>query len=943
MSMSLAKMARLKVLMLVLMLIIGSTKAVAQTADFARYIDPMIGTLRGAYTFPGPCVPWGMVQLTPYTSGGSVSGFFASDPFIYGFVHTDVSGPGCSGWGNLLLMATTGEPSTEKEQNASVYPGTVSTARAGYFSTSLLTYDIDVELTSTKRAGMTRFTFPRRQGDANILFDVTGGLTATHEAYIELLDDSTLVGYKSGGDFWGIPTYETTYFFARFSKPSVAARVWSGTQFYSAGDMGSVEGDDIGACLRFDTEEGEEICVKVGISYVGIDNARMNLETEIGHRDFDRVAAAAYADWNETISRVEVRDDNEDNKTIFYSALYHTLIHPNVFNDVNGEYPDVSNGGVKRADGFTRHTLFSLWDTYRTVHPFLTLLYPEQQNHMVRSMLEHYREAGWLPLWEISGTDTRVMIGDPAAVVIADSYNKGLRGFDEELAFEAAAKSAFVDVNRNPGRPENAKYVTQGYIPYSEEHIFFSDAGVSVMQEYCLADAALAAMARSMCRTHEAELLEQRSRTYVNSFDATSGFFRPRLASGDWFEPFDPEQHEHELTSGRLLAGGPGFTEGSAWNYRFFVPHDQPGLIRMMGKERWLNALQEYFSEGRFAWNQHNLAFPFLFNYLPGEQWRSVATTRSMMQEYFATGAGGLPGSDDAGSLSAWYLFATLGFYPDYPGGTFYQLTSPLFEEVTLHLDRRYYPGSSFVIRAKRDSPDSRFVRAARLNGGVFSAVQIDHATIVTGGLLEFELQDEPGSSLQPNSHVEIKLSESLSLHNPDRVVILSQGLQSQENLELAVSEDISMCRPLYTITYSDSLPSAVLTGLPEGSLLFVRGRSVNNGASGLWSKPVSFRTGLRRKDLPKGENKQGLQIVSFGPNPASEIISIVLYSGNAQELRVRVFNMHGGIVARSTFQGEAHSAQYRMLDVSSLATGVYVMEIEGGGERAAALINVIN
>ncbi len=941
--MRLAKTGCLNVLITALMLIIGGAQAVAQTTDFARYIDPMIGTLRGAFTFPGPCVPWGMVQLTPYTNGGSVSGFFASDPFIYGFVHTDVSGPGCSGWGNLLLMATTGEPSTEKEENASVYSGTLTRARAGYFSTTLLSYDIDVELTSTKRVGMTRFAFPQRDGDANILFDVTGGLTATHKAYIELLDDSTLVGYKSGGDFWGIPTYETTYFFARFSKPSLTARVWSGTQFYRADEMPAVEGDDIGACLRFNTEEGEEICVKVGISYVSIDNARLNLETELDNREFDRVAADAYAEWNETISRVEVRDDNEDNKTIFYSALYHTLIHPNVFNDVNGEYPDVSNGGVKQANGFTRHTLFSLWDTYRTVHPFLTLVYPEQQNNMVRSMLEHYREAGWLPLWEISGTDTHVMIGDPAAVVIADSYNKGLRGFDEELAFEAVVKSAFVDVNRNPGRPEDAKYMTHGYIPYSEEHIFFSDAGVSVMQEYCLADAALAEMARGMCRTQEAELLELRSRTYVNSFDASTGFFRPRLASGGWFEPFDPEQHEHELTSGRLLAGGPGFTEGSAWNYRFFVPHDQPGLIRLMGEERWLSALQEYFSEGRFAWNQHNLAFPFLFNYLPGEQWRSVETTRSMMREFFSAGAGGLPGSDDAGGLSAWYLFAALGFYPDYPGGTFYQVSSPLFEEVTLHLDRRYYPGSSFVIRAERESPDSKFVRAAKLNGELFSAVQLDHATIVAGGLLEFDLQDEPGSSLHPNSHVEIKLSESLPLHDPDEVVILSQGLKPHENLQLEVSDDTSMCRPLYTITYTDSLPSAVLTSLPENKLLFVRGRSVSNGASGLWSNSVSFRTGPGWTDNPQGKNEQGLQIVSFGPNPASERIGIVLYSGNSHELRLRVFNMHGGLVARTTFRCEAHSAQYQMIDVRSLATGVYVLEVEGGGEREAALFNVIN
>ena len=490
-------------------------------------------------------------------------------------------------------------------------------------------------------------------------------------------------------------------------------------------------GDDIGAYLTFHTEEGEQVEVQMGVSFVSIENARLNLDTEQQGKNFSQVLEEARRRWNDDLSRILVEGGTEEQKTVFYTALYHTLIHPNILQDVNGEYPAMESDKILTTKG-DRYTVFSLWDTYRNVHQLLTLVYPERQLQMVRSMLDMYREHGWLPKWELYGRETLTMEGDPSIPVIVDTWLKGLRDFDIELAYEAMRKGATLPGAENLLRPDNDDYVSLGYVPLREQY----DNSVSHALEYYIADNALSRIAAALGKKEDARLFHERSLGYKHYYCKEYGTFRPILPNGEFYAPFDPRQGEN-------FEPNPGFHEGCAWNYTFYVPHDVKGLARLMGgKKPFVDKLQRVFDEGLYdPANEPDIAYAHLFSYFKGEEWRTQKELHRLLQKYFKNAPDGIPGNDDTGTMSAWAIFNMMGFYPDCPGEPAYTLSTPVFDKVTIKLDPKYWGRDQLVIETERPSAESLYIREMELGGKKLSRYRITHEELVQSGKLRFRLR----------------------------------------------------------------------------------------------------------------------------------------------------------------------------------------------------------
>ena len=714
------------------------------------YVNPFIGTSNFGATNPGAIVPQGMVSVVPFNVTGSKENTWDKDnrwwstPYAWendyftGYSHVNLSGVGCPDLGVILVMPTTGNLTADLKEYGSKIAG--QKASPGYFSTSLTKYDILTEVTATRRAGLSKFTFPK--GKSNILIDLGNGLTNETGGAIRIVNDKEIEGHRMTGTFcYNDGTERPVYFVAQFSKAAeemgawkkmpemTAEKSWSATSGafkYYPGYQSSVAGDSIGAFMTFNTEANEEILVKVGVSYVSIRNARQNLNAEIPGFDFDKTLTKAQSDWDKALSKISVKGGTEDQKTIFYTALYHMQIHPNVINDVNGEYPMMGSFKTGKVENADRYTVFSLWDTYRNFHPFMGLVYPRQQMDMVRSMVQMYRESGWLPKWELNSTETLVMEGDPAIPVIVDSYFRGLRDFDVEAAYEAMVKSATTPGAENKLRPDIDFYLDKGYVPYEKEF----DNSVSHALEYYLADWNLGEFARSLGKGEDYRRFNGQSMRYKEYFDKKEfKMIRPRLADGTFYADFDPNQ-------GVNFEPSPGFHEGTAWQYTFGVPHDVKGLIRLFGgKKKFVATLQRVFDEGLFDMaNEPDIHYPWLFNYVAGEEWRAQKEINRLLDTYYKNTPDGLPGNDDCGTLSAWAAFAMMGLYPVCPGNMDFAVSEPVFDEVTIDLDEKYYKGKQLIIRK---SGQKEYISSIKKDGQPVNTFFIDHHELVKGGVLE--------------------------------------------------------------------------------------------------------------------------------------------------------------------------------------------------------------
>lgn len=715
------------------------------------YVNPFVGTTNYGTTNPGAVVPQGMMSATPFNVMGSEDNKYDKDKqwwstpyevnnkYLTGFSHVNLSGVGCPDLGSLLLMPTSGELNVKYTQYGSEYTDEV--AVPGYYSNMLTKYGIKCEMTATPRTSRARFTFHRGQG--NLLMNLGEGLTNETGATVRFVNDREIEGSKLLGTFCYNPqAVFPIYFVMRIDKAPATRGYWKlqrpmqGVEAEWDGYSGKyklytsyskeMSGDDVGAWFTFDTTEGEAIEVSIGVSFVSIENARLNLETEQpAGTTFDQIRAQARKKWNEDLSRILVEGGTEEQKGVFYTALYHTMIHPNILQDVNGQYPQMEGDKILTTDR-NRYTVYSLWDTYRNFHQLMTLVYPERQMDMVRTMLDMYREHGWFPKWELYGRETLTMEGDPSIPVIVDTWMKGLRDFDINLAYEGMYKSATTPGKDNLMRPDIDDYIAKGYCPLMEQY----DNSVSHALEYYIADYSLYTLAKALGKTEDAKLFYDRSMGYKHYYCKEFGTLRPILPDGTFYGPFDPLQ-------GANFEPGPGFHEGNSWNYTFYVPHDVKGLAKLMGgQKRFVNKLQMVFDKGYYdPANEPDIAYPYLFSYFKGEEWRTQKLVKELLAKHYTTKPDGLPGNEDTGTMSSWAIFSMMGFYPDCPGVPEYTLTTPTFDKITIKLDPAYWGTDKLVIR--KEGGDG-YIDQIRLGGKKYSKYRLTHKDLIHAGEITF-------------------------------------------------------------------------------------------------------------------------------------------------------------------------------------------------------------
>lgn len=725
--------------------------------DYTQYVDPFIGTADYSATHPGAVVPHGMMAVVPFNVTGSELNRYDKDnrwwstpydirnSYMVGFAHGALSGVGCPELGAIITMATTGEVMPDCRDHGSTYSN--EEAHPGYYSVRFDEYGVVAETTAAERSSVERYTFTEG-GQANIIVNLGTSLSNESGAMLRRVSDTEVEGMRLLGTFcYTNQAVFPVYFVARVSRAADNTGYWklqpemTGIEAAWSGDSGEYKlysrygremmGDDIGFFFSFgDVEAGEVIEVKVGVSYVSIENARRNLEAEVGERSFDEVRCEAEAKWREALGRIRVEGGTDEERTIFYTALYHSLLHPNLLSDVNGEYPTMEGDATGVAVGYERYTVFSLWDTYRNVHQLLTLVYPEVQIDMVRSMVDMSKEWGWLPRWELYGRETFTMEGDPAIPVIVDSYLKGLRDFDVEAAYDAMRRSATTPGEHNAIRPDVDPYLEHGYIPvglFAQD--MSGDNSVSHALEYYVADNALAAFAREMGDEAFAEELEERAGGWRNYYSAADGAFRPLDADGEFIEPFDPQ-------AGANFSNTVGFHEGSSWNYTFFVPHDVEGLIRIMGgKQCFVASLQNVFENGYYdPTNEPDIAYPYLFSRVRGYEYLTQEYVARLLDENYTTEPDGLPGNDDTGTMSAWAVFSMMGLYPDCPGEPYYTITTPRFERVEIDTNR------GTIVIATEGEGDYIRSNGIELGGRRINRFRISHDELMNAKELNLKL-----------------------------------------------------------------------------------------------------------------------------------------------------------------------------------------------------------
>lgn len=715
-----------------------------------EFVNPFIGTTNYGTTNPGAFVPRGMVSVVPFNVAGNSklnkhdkdnnwwsTPYSWNNKYFTGYSHINLSGVGCPELGVILLMPTTGEVSGDFKKFGSEM--TDQTAQPGYYSTYLKKYDILTEVSATKRTGISRFTFP--SGKSNILIDLGNGLTNENGGSIKIVNNREIEGWRMTGTFCYVDgTERPVYFVARFSKPASDFGLWkkmpemssesqwsatSGKYKYYPDYLAEIAGDSIGSYFSYQTKNREEIVVEIGISYVSIENARLNLNTESQDFNFNKTRVFAAEQWDEALSTITVKGGTNDQQTIFYTALYHMQIHPNILNDFNGQYPAMESYQILQRHIGDRYTVFSLWDTYRNVHPFFSLAFPDQQLNMVNSLIEMYDESGWLPRWELNSTETYVMEGDPVIPVITDTWLRGIKNFDVGKAYQAMYKSATTPGVENKIRPDIDHYLNHGYVPLTSQF----DNSVSHALEYYMADWNLAQLAKALGKQDDYKRFLEQSQGYKNYYDPNLGIIRPLLETGEFMPDFNPRQGENFEPS-------PGFHEGNAYQYAFTMHHDMEGMIELNGGEKaFVDKLQAIFDEGHFDMaNEPDIHYPWLFNYIKGEEWRTQSEVNKLINKYFKNSADGLPGNDDTGTMSSWIVFAMMGIYPVLPGDMNYAISSPVFDEVKIQLNQEFYPGSAITI--KKSGSGSKITKIA-WNGKVLKSYFINHAELVKGGTLE--------------------------------------------------------------------------------------------------------------------------------------------------------------------------------------------------------------
>jgi predicted alpha-1,2-mannosidase len=714
---------------------------IAVTASAQRravdYVNPFIGTGGHGHTFPGATRPFGMVQLSPdtrLTGWDGCSGYHYSDDVIFGFSHTHLSGTGISDYGDILLMPGIGEPTLDalvdgkpEHGYASKFSHSNEKASPGYYQVVLDDGGIRVELTATNRVGFHRYTYPAN-ANANLILDLVHR-DRVLDAYFRIIDETHIEGYRRSSA-WAKD--QIVYFFAEFSQPFRARIATNGKV---DGTLKQARSKDIKVAFEFPRLTGREVLVKVALSPVSTEGAKANLAAELPGWDFDRTSAESGDVWNESLEKVTASGGTEDQLTNFYTALYHTMIAPNLFMDVDAKFLG-RDGKVHTAKDFTNYTVFSLWDTFRATHPLYTIIDQKRTADFIKTFLAQYDYGGRLPVWELAGNETDTMIGYHAVSVIADAAAKGIINFDREKAL-AAMKQSAERSERGLGA-----YRTHGYISMEEDRESVSKTLEYAYDDWCIAQ--MAAITGKKKNIHDYLEFTRRGEFYRHVIDPDTGFARPRR-NGGWLTPFDPRQVDFN------------FTEANAWQYSFFVPHDIDGLIGLMGgREKFARKLDQLFTAdsktigreqaditgliGQYAHgNEPSHHMAYLYDYA-GEPWQTQARARQIMDNFYKPSPDGLIGNEDCGQMSAWYVLSAAGFYPVTPGEPFYAIGTPLFPEVRFKLEN----GKTFVIKAANVSARNIYIQSATLNGKPYQYWLLLHHDLMKGGELVFQMGPEP-------------------------------------------------------------------------------------------------------------------------------------------------------------------------------------------------------
>lgn len=712
--------------------------------DYVAYVNPLIGTDFTGNTYPGAQLPFGMVQLSPdngLPGWDRISGYFYPDSTIAGFSHTHLSGTGAGDLYDISFMPVT-LPYKKAEEPLGIYSKfshQEEHATAGYYRVHLKDYQIEVELTATERCGIQRYTFPEAESAVFLNLSKAMNWDATCDSHIEVVDSVTIQGYRFST---GWARDQRIYFRTRFSKPFTAVHLDTTAILHEKRRIGT------GYVARFDfpTSSGEQLLVNTAISAVSPEGAARNLQAEVPDNDFEKYRTAARESWNSQLGKIEVTGENSDDKVNFYTALYHSMLAPTIYSDVDGSYrgPDKQ---LHRAVGWTNYSTFSLWDTYRAAHPLLTYTQPERVGDMIESLLAFYEQNGRLPVWNFQGGETDMMIGYHAVPIIVDAYLKGIGHFDAERALAACVATANIDDYRGIG-----EYKKLGYIPYNREDSYNSEPwSLSKTLEYAFDDYCIARMAEKMGKKELADTFYQRSKNYQHVYNPQTSFMQPRDDQGVFLPNFKADDYT------------PHICESNGWQYFWSVQQDIPELISLVGgKARFTQKLDSMFTHrptrgdelpifstgmiGQYAHgNEPSHHVIYLYNAVD-QPWKTQQYAAQVMHELYRNTPDGLCGNEDCGQLSAWYVFSAMGFYPVDPVGGTYQIGTPLFPTMSLHLPN----GKQFTVRAPQVNRKNIYIQSIRMNGKPYTHSTITHEQIMSGATLELEMGNQPGPAWYP-------------------------------------------------------------------------------------------------------------------------------------------------------------------------------------------------
>ena len=709
-------------------------------ADYTRYVNPYIGTGFHGHVFVGANVPFGAVQLGPTNLSKGwdwCSGYHISDSTIIGFQHTHLSGTGIGDLGDILFMPTTGaihsmKGSLKDPQNGyfSLFDRKDEVVKPGYYAVKLKRYGIDVKLTASNRVGFHEYTYPASK-ESHIVIDLQEGVAdIATETYIKQVDKYTIEGYRYSR---GWARDQRIYFTAILSKSIEKFAVYDTTELKNGA---SLKGKAVKGIITFSTKAGENVFVKVGISPVSSANALLNINKEIPDWNFAKVVAAAHNAWNVEFAKIQIKADSLSQYKKFYTAMYHTMIAPSTFNDVNGDYWGADKK-VHNDKSFTNLTTFSLWDTYRAANPLYTIIQPERLKNIINTMLTIYKQQGRLPVWHLMANETNTMVGNSAVPVIVDAYLKGFKGFDANLAYEAIKTTQMQDIR-------GLKYVKRlGFIPADSTR-----ESVAMGLEYAINDWCIARMALKMGKQDDYAYFSKRAKYYQNYFDKQTGFMRGKVSATEWRTPFSPFVSRHEKDD---------YTEGNAWQYTWLVPEDVEGLIALHGGEAgFIKKLDSLFIAkgdlgkeaspdisgliGQYAHGNepsHHIAYLYTF---AGQPWKTQEKVRQILTDFYTTKPDGIIGNEDVGQMSAWYVLSALGIYQVNPANGLYVFGSPVVNDAVIKLPA----GKSFHIVVKNNSGVNKYISKITLNNKIYTHDFLLYDQLEKGGELVIAMTDKP-------------------------------------------------------------------------------------------------------------------------------------------------------------------------------------------------------